>query len=85
MRGSTRALRCRKSAAAAESRRWLRCGRDSEKTPHKEVWSLQVLSEKLLSFWPEQGEHVFVKTQRERDSVKKKKEPEEPCIQVNCF
>jgi hypothetical protein len=43
-----------------------------------------VLSEKLLSFWPEQGEYVFVKTQRERVSVKKK-EAEETCVQVNCF
>ncbi len=52
-----------------------------------------MLSEKLLSFWPEQGEHVSVKTQGERVSVKtqgervslkkKKKEAEEPCVQVN--
>jgi hypothetical protein len=58
------------------------------------VWSLRVLSEKLLSFWPEQGEHVSVKTQGERVSVKtqgervsvkKKKEAEETCVQVKGF
>jgi len=49
------------------------------------VWSLRVLSEKLLSFWPEQGEHVSVKTLGERVSVKKKKEAEETCVQVKGF
>jgi hypothetical protein len=49
------------------------------------VWSLRVLSEKLLIFWPEQGEHVSVKTQGERASVKKKKEAEERCVQVKGF
>ncbi|CAK9218547.1 unnamed protein product [Sphagnum troendelagicum] len=49
------------------------------------VWSLRVLSEKRLSFWPEQGEHVSVKTQGERVSVKKKKEAGETCVQVKGF
>jgi hypothetical protein len=49
------------------------------------VWSLRVLSEKLSSFWPEQGEHDSVKTQRERVSVKTKKEAEGTCVQVKCF
>ncbi len=44
-----------------------------------------MLSEKLLSFWPEQGEHVSLKTQGERVSVKKKKEAEETCVQVKGF
>jgi hypothetical protein len=44
-----------------------------------------VLSEKLSSFWPEQGEHDSVKTQRERVSVKTKKEAEGTCVQVKCF